>query len=83
VLQSKLQKRFRPKLRTPAKAKKGQRIRGYRDHGTSRPGHKWLPRFDFSLSREQWSKEQLREIDLEFYEIFLFRPFNLCFPARG
>jgi hypothetical protein len=38
-LQSKLQKRFRPKLCTPKAAKRGQRIRGYRDHGTCRPSH--------------------------------------------
>jgi hypothetical protein len=81
VLQSKLQKRFRPILWTPARAKRGQRIRGYRDHGTCRPSHKWIPRFDFSLTRQQWSKEQLRKLDLEFYEIFLNRPFNLCFSS--
>jgi hypothetical protein len=78
-LQSKLQRRFRPKLWTPVKAKRGQRIRGYRDHGACRPRHKWLPRFDFSLTRQQWSKEQLQSLNLEFYEIFLTRPFNLCF----
>jgi hypothetical protein len=81
ALQSKLQKRFRPKLWTPARAKRGQRIRGYRDHGTCRPGHKWLPRFDFSLTREQWSREQLQRLDLEFYGVFLNRPFNLCFKS--
>jgi hypothetical protein len=82
VLQAKLQKRFRPKLWTPARAKRGQRIRGYRDHGTSRPEHKWTPRFDFSLTRQQWSEEQLQRLDLEFYEIFLTRPFNLCFSTK-
>jgi hypothetical protein len=83
VLQMKLQKRFSPKLWTPVRAKKGQRIRGYRDHGTCRPGHKWTPRFDFSLTRQQWSKEQLLSLNLEFYEIFLTRPFNLCFSPGG
>jgi hypothetical protein len=83
VLQVKLQKRFSPKLWTPVRAKKGQRIRGYRDHGTCRPGHKWTPRFDFSLTRQQWSKEQLLSLNLEFYEIFLTRPFNLCFSPGG
>jgi hypothetical protein len=82
VLQAKLQKRFRPKLWTPARAKRGQRIRGYRDHGTSRPRHKWTPRFDFSLTRQQWSEEQLQRLDLEFYGIFLTRPFNLCFSTQ-
>jgi hypothetical protein len=81
VLQSKLQKRFRPKLWTPLRVKRGQRIRGYRDHGTCRPSHKWLPRFDFSLTREQWSKEQLQQLNLEFYEVFLKNPFNLCFST--
>jgi hypothetical protein len=80
--QSKLQKRFRPKLWTPKRAKRGQRIRGYRDHGTCRPSHKWLPRYDFSLTRQQWSKEQLQELDLEFYKIFLTNPFKLCFSHR-
>jgi hypothetical protein len=83
VLQSKLQKRFRPKLWTPVRAKRGQRIRGYRDLGTCRPSHKWLPRFDFSLTREKWNKEQLRQLDLEFYEIFLKNPFSLCFSTRN
>jgi hypothetical protein len=83
VLQSKLQKRFRPKLWTPARAKRDQRIRGYRDHGTCRPSHKWLPRFDFSLTRQQWSEEQLQKLNLDFYEIFLSRPFKLCFSPRG
>jgi hypothetical protein len=82
-LQSKLQKRFRPKLWTPVKAKRGQRIRSYRDHGTCRPRHKWLPRYDFSLTRQQWSKEQLQSLDLEFYEILLTRPFILCFSPTG
>jgi len=81
VLQSKLQKRFRPKLWKPARVKKGQRIRGYRDHGTCRPSHKWLPRFDFSLTREQWNKEQLQKIDLEFYEVFLRQSFKFCFST--
>jgi hypothetical protein len=80
--QSKLQKRFRPKLWTPKRAKRGQRIRGYRDHGTCRPSHKWLPRYDFSLTRKQWSKEQLQELDIEFYKIFLTNPFKLCFSHR-
>jgi len=80
--QSKLQKRFRPKLWTPKRAKRGQRIRGYRDHGTCRPSHKWLPRYDFSLTREQWSKEQLQELDMEFFKIFLTNPFKLCFSHR-
>jgi hypothetical protein len=79
VLLAKLQKRFRPKLWTPVRAKRAQRIRGYRDHGTSRPEHQWTPRFDYSLTRQQWSQEQLRELDLEFYGIFLNRPFKLCF----
>jgi hypothetical protein len=82
-LQSKLQKRFRPKLWTPVRVKRGQRIRGYRDHGTCRPSHKWLPRYDFSLTRKQWSIEQLRKLDLEFYSIFLTRPFSLCFSQGG
>jgi hypothetical protein len=80
-LQSKLQKRFRPRLCTPQRAKRGQRIRGYRDHGTCRPGHKWLPRYDFSLTREQWSQEELQELNLEFYRVFLSNPFVLCFRS--
>ena len=58
------------------------RHRGYRDHGAARPYHKWLPDSDWTLTREQWSKEQLKELDLEFYEIFLTKPFNLCFAQQ-
>jgi len=36
-----------------APGKHQERIRGYRDHGTLRPSHKWLERFDFSFTEEQ------------------------------
>jgi hypothetical protein len=80
-LQSKLQKRFVPRLHTPKAAKRANRVRGYRDHGTCRPSHKWLPRYDFSLTREQWSKEELKELNLEFYKVFLSNPFPLSFKT--
>lgn len=39
------------------------RRRGYDDHGSLRPSHKWLPRSDFSLTEEQNLLEEDRETD--------------------
>jgi hypothetical protein len=57
------------------------RHRGYRDHGAARPSHKWKPTSDWSLTRQQWSQEQLKELDCEFYKVFLHNPFKLCFST--
>jgi hypothetical protein len=57
------------------------RHRGYRDHGAARPTHKWLPTNDWTLTRQQWTKEQLEELDLEFYSVFLLNPFSICFAS--
>jgi len=35
---------------SPPKIKRQERIRGYRDHGTLKPPHRWLERFDWSLN---------------------------------
>jgi len=58
------------------------RHRGYRDHGAARPFHKWLPNSDWTLNRRQWSKEQLQELDLEFFSVFLLNPFCVCFAQK-
>jgi hypothetical protein len=83
-LQKSISKRLRPKLWSLKKVRSGGRIRGYRDHGTCRPSHKWLPRYDFSMTRNQLAKENLDQINLRFYEVFLTQPFWLCFskPSR-
>jgi len=42
-------------------AKHQERVRGYRDHGTLRPSHKWLENFDFSFNEEHARIERERE----------------------
>lgn len=37
-----------------------KRKRGYNDHGSKTPSHKWLPKFDESFTREQNDLEQER-----------------------
>jgi hypothetical protein len=39
------------------------RRRGYDDHGSLRPSHKWLPKSDFSFTEEQNALEEDRETD--------------------
>lgn len=41
------------------KPKRKVRRRGYRDHGSKRPDHKWLPSFDESLTEMQLLKEKI------------------------
>lgn len=48
--------RFRKIL--PSKAKRKIRHRGYRDHGSCRPQHLWLPHEDWSFTDWQNSKEE-------------------------
>lgn len=47
--------KVRRKVIRPPKRK--VRRRGYQDHGSRRPDHKWLPRFDYSFSENQNEKE--------------------------
>jgi hypothetical protein len=42
--------------------RKKTRRRGYRDHGTLRPSHKWLPKGDWSLTELQLQIEEQRQI---------------------
>jgi hypothetical protein len=41
-----------------SKPKRVQRHRGYRDHGSRRPDHQWLPREDYSFTEYQNLKER-------------------------
>lgn len=46
--------------RKSTKVVKGNRKRGYDDHGTLRPSHKWKPTSDWSLTEEQNEIERKR-----------------------
>jgi hypothetical protein len=45
----------------PKEPRYQERIRGYRDQGSLRPEHQWLPMFDISLSEEFARIEKERE----------------------
>jgi hypothetical protein len=75
---TKLDHTMRPKLVTPRKPTKGNRIRGYRDHGTCRPSHKWLAKETLSPSMA-WNRTL--EADFErkmLFETYLTNPWNCC-----
>ena len=90
VLLRRISRRLRPRVKRPGGARtlpagtplQTSRHRGYRDHGSARPSHKWLPTSDWRLTREQWTREQLQELNLQFFTLFLTNPFNLCFKQR-
>jgi hypothetical protein len=46
----------------PRKAKKQTRRRGYRDHGSLKPTHKWSETHDWTLTEKQQEIEESREI---------------------
>jgi hypothetical protein len=48
----------------PRKPKKQERIRGYRDHGTLKPPHRWLERFDWSFNLQHVVEESRRKLFL-------------------
>jgi hypothetical protein len=50
--------------RRPRKVAPQQFIRGYRDHGTLRESHLWLPESDISLTEKQNEIEEAREQEL-------------------
>lgn len=56
----KLRRRTYQKLR-PRKARRTQRHRGYRDHGSARPPHRWKPKFDISFTEQQNRIEEERK----------------------
>ena len=45
----------------PNKVRRSQRVRGYRDQGTLRPSHNWLPESDYSLTEEHNRLEEDQE----------------------
>lgn len=53
-----LQKSLKLRKNRSFKPKRIQRHRGYRDHGSRKPDHKWLPREDFSFTEYQNLKER-------------------------
>lgn len=55
--------RLRIKVRKLPKPRKRQRKRGYQDHGSRRPPHKWLPKFDSELT--EIHLEQDRKLALQ------------------
>ena len=49
-------------------AKRVQRHRGYRDHGTLRPSHSWTETRDFSFTEAQMEKEDKDQLDEDTFE---------------
>lgn len=49
----------------PKKPKNKVRKKGYQDHGSRRPDHKWLPKTDYTLDQLQLEIEQDRKFYLE------------------
>jgi len=47
------------------RVKKPQRKRGYNDHGSKAPSHRWLPKFDWSLTEAQNEKEKMELTQLQ------------------
>lgn len=47
---------------TPRRPKRTVRRRGYRDHGSRKPDHKWLPDSDFTFTAEQNKRERHLEL---------------------
>lgn len=70
--------KLKPKIVYPRKAKKGDRIRGYRDHGTCRPSHKWLPKYPFSPSTVWNLEESKRFFDKLYSKTYLENPWSFC-----
>jgi hypothetical protein len=52
--------RLKFRSRTPKLPKRAVRRRGYKDHGSCRPLHKWLPTSDYSLTELQEAIESER-----------------------
>jgi hypothetical protein len=66
----KVRTRLYQKVRlTRSRARRPQRHRGYRDHGTLRPSHKWLPKFDYSLTELQQELERERAYLKRYYQL--------------
>jgi hypothetical protein len=51
----------------PTRAERTVRRRGYRDHGSCTPNHRWLPKADYSFTEEMNRIEQERERKAKIY----------------
>jgi hypothetical protein len=78
-----LQRRLRPRLVFPAKPRRQQRHRGYRDHGTCRPDSKWLPK-DIISPRRLFEAEELQKLQASWFQRCLTEPYwNWFWPKTG
>jgi hypothetical protein len=77
-----ISKRLRPRLWHPPKPVRAERIRGYRDHGTARPSHKWLPK-DLLTDRQRWKEHELREFNLLLDSYALTLPWKEVFYTKA
>jgi hypothetical protein len=57
-----LERRLKVKLYFPSKARRAERHRGYRDHGSARPAHCWTERNWHNLT-PTWKKEMIHNIE--------------------
>jgi hypothetical protein len=76
VLKS-LSRRLKPKLVVPRKPRKVERHRGYRDHGTARPAHRWTEKNFWYSKQYNWRREilfTLKNWPLEVQELINLRP---------
>jgi len=68
----KVRKRLYQKIRpTRSRVRRTERHRGYRDHGTLRPAHRWLPKTDYSLTELQNQIEDERNRLKRYYQLAL------------
>lgn len=54
-----------------SKARRKIRRKGYRDHGSRKPDHKWTEKFDYSFTENQNTKEEKEDSILEHYTLLL------------
>jgi hypothetical protein len=77
VLKS-LGRRLKPKLFVPRKPKRVERHRGYRDHGTARPAHRWTEKNFWNSYQYNWRREILFNLQkywpLELRELINLKP---------
>lgn len=62
---STLLRQFRIKVVKPRKPKRIERHRGYRDKGSLKPTHRWLPDYDFTLTEYQTNLERKQDLTLK------------------
>lgn len=63
--------RYSLQWQKPRKAKRPKRKRGYDDHGSRTPDHKWKPTRDYSLTEEQNKIEEQRQTKEDTIQIII------------